>query len=129
PVPAEVYERAHTLGLTGAAGEQRVRVPTWSRSSPSQSFQVDHAIELQVTPDAWRDQFDNMFNYELLDQGANSRAGPRLKGAINAERAIQVAFDPSAATRVLIFDDVQLGDGTPGERWLPEEIQSGEQLD
>jgi hypothetical protein len=70
-----------------------------------------------------------MYYYELLDQGANSRSGTRLKGAIAAERAIQVAFDPSAEHRVLIFDDVQLGGGTPGERWLPEDIQSGEQLD
>jgi hypothetical protein len=127
-IPAEVYERGHALGLTGEPGERRVRVPDWSRTR-STPMEVDHIIELQVAPGSLRDAFDHVDNYELLDRTANGNAGRQLQRNIAAERAIQVAFDPSAAKRVLIFDQVELDGGQPGERWRSEEIRRGDQLD
>jgi hypothetical protein len=90
---------------------------------------VDHIVELQVTPDFMRDYFNSMDNYELLDRTSNGTSGSLLGGNIAAERAKQVAFDPSAKDRVLLFDEVQLDGGTAGERWSVEAIRAGEQLD
>jgi hypothetical protein len=125
-----VYERGHLLGFTGEGGEKRIRVPNWSRDAiNSIEMQVDHIIELQLTPDFMREEFDSIFNWELLDAKSNQASGNLLKNSIAAERAKQVAFDPTAASRILKFDDVKLDGGTPGQRWEPDELRAGEQLD
>ena len=128
-IPAEVYERGHRLGLTGRAGEERIRVPDWTRGRRSVFLQVDHIIELQVTPASMRGIFDDVDNYELLDQTSNVASRNRLVGNIDRERAIQEAFDPSAKGRRLYFDRVELDGGQPGLRWTSEEIRRGDQLD
>ncbi len=56
PIPASVYERGHALGLAGEIGERRIRVPDWSRTEESIPMQVDHIVELQVTPAAMREE-------------------------------------------------------------------------
>ena len=127
-IPYSVYERGQALGFTGESGERRIRVPDWSRTK-SIPMEVDHIIELQVTPASMRSDFDSMANYELLDRPSNGTAGPLLAGNIAEERAKQVAFDPSAANRILLFDDITLDGGTAGERWSSEELRAGEQLD
>ena len=76
-----------------------------------------------------RDYFNSIANFELLDRAANGSSGPLLANNIAAERAIQVAFDPSAAGKILTFDQVVLDGGSAGERWLVDEIRGGEQLD
>ena len=76
-----------------------------------------------------RAEFNSVSNFELLDRGANGTSGPLLSGNIRQERAQQVAFDPSAANRVLRFDQVVLDGGITGVRWSVEEIRAGEQLD
>jgi Domain of unknown function (DUF4157) len=137
-IPAEVYERGHKLGLTGEEGENRIRVPDWTRTrgprvdrpkAPEVKIAVDHKIELQVTPASMRDAFDSVDNYELLTETANVASRNRIRANINAERAKQVACDSSKKDQVLTFDRVELGDGQPAERWTSEEIRSGEQLD
>lgn len=127
-IPSCVYERGHALGFTGAAGERRVRVPNWSRMR-STSMEVDHIIELQLTPSAMRSDFNSLANMELLDETSNGNSGKQIQLNVAAERARQVAFDPTAANRVLRFDAVTLEGGTPGERWSVDEIRAGEQLD
>lgn len=127
-IPSEIYERGHALGLTGEAGERLIRLPNWSRAR-STPMEVDHIIELQVTPAGMRDAFDVVDNYELLDRSANGTSGPRLRANIARERAIQVAHDPTAAPRVLVFDRVEPDSGQDGERWSSEEIRAGAQLD
>jgi hypothetical protein len=92
-------------------------------------MQVDHIIELQVAPASMREEFDSIFNYELLDRQSNEDSGRLLQTNIAAERARKVACDPSAAGRVLVFDSVQLDSGTPGERWSSDEVRTGKQLD
>ena len=128
-IPAEVYERGHRLGFTGEEGEQRIRIPDWARTKASIPMEVDHVIELQVTPAALREKFDTIDNYELLDRTANGTSGPRLRGNIATERQKQEAFDPSLKGQILLFDQVQLDGGTAGQRWGVEEIRSGAQLD
>ena len=127
-VPSDVYERGHALGLTGEAGERRIRVPDWSRTR-STPMEVDHIVELQVAPPDLRDAFDAVDNYELLDRTANGTSGRQLRINIARERAIQVAYDPTAATRVLVSERVELSEDQDGERWSSEEIRAGEQLD
>ncbi len=128
-IPAEVYERGHQLGLTGEEGERRIRVPNWSPGGKPMSMEVDHIIELQVAPPTFMNYFNSMANYELLDRRANGTAGPLLRANIAAERAKQVAYDPSAATRILLFDAVVIDGGSPGERWTSDDVRSGAQLD
>ncbi len=127
-IPSYVYERGHKLGFVGENGERRIRVPDWSRTK-SVSMEVDHIIELQVTPTSMRDDFNSMENYELLDRISNGTSGPLIQSNILAERQKQIAFDPSAKDRVLLFDEVTLDSGSPGERWGADEIRAGEHLD
>ena len=93
------------------------------------NIEVDHIIELQVTPASMRDAFDSVDNYELLTETANVASRNRIRASIEKERAEQVACDPSKKDQVLTFDQVELGGGQRAERWTSEEIRSGEQLD
>ena len=88
-------------------------MPDWTRGRRIVFLQVDH-IELQVTPASMRGIFDDVDNYELLDQTSNVASRNRLVGNIDRERAIQEAFDPSAKGRRLYFDRVELDGGEPG---------------
>jgi hypothetical protein len=45
-----------------------------------------------------REEFNSVWNYELLDRISNGTSGPLLAGNIAAERAKQVAFDPTGRT-------------------------------
>lgn len=128
-IPAEVWERGHSLGLTGEKGEERIAIPDWSRETKHIAMEVDHIVELQLTPERYRAVFDDVDYYELLDRTANGSAGPRLRGNVAAERAKQEAFDPSLIGQVIPFDKVELDGGGTGQRWGVEEIRSGEQLD
>jgi len=127
-IPAEVYERGHRLGFVGEEGERRIRVPNWSRTK-SVPMQVDHVIELQVTPPDKRDFFNSMANFELLDEPSNTSSGRLLQQNIADERKKQEAADPSLVGKVILFDSVQMDGGSPGERWNSDEIRAGEQLD
>ena len=128
-IPFEVLDRGHRLGLSGEQGEKRIRVPDWSRRAPMK-MEVDHVIELQVAPPGQREEFDSMANYELLDRATNGRVGPKIRANIAAGRARQVAYDPSAATRILVFDRIDVEEGSPlGERWSSDELIEGAQLD
>jgi hypothetical protein len=130
PLPAEVYARGHALGLQGKPGERRIRIPDWTKLGSPVSMEVDHIVELQVTPPPMRSEFDSIFNYELLDRDSNGKVGPRLNRNIRRERARQEAFDPTTIGKVLKFEAVEVeGAGPPGLRWLKEELHRGEQLD
>jgi hypothetical protein len=119
------FERGRALGLS----RRDILRPRWTHLNNSVPTDVDHIIELQVTPQAMRAVYDAFENYELLDQSSNSSAGARLEGNIAAERAKQAAFDPAAATATLTFDQVELDGGSAAERWTSDEIQKGEHLD
>jgi hypothetical protein len=128
-IPRSVYDRGHALGLTGEAGEALIRIPNWTPTGASSPMEVDHIIELQVTPAPQREIYDHMDFYELLDRSSNGNSGNVLRANIAAERAIQEAFDPTAKNRVLKFDAVGIKGGIDGERWTLNQIQTGKQLD
>jgi len=65
-------------------------------------FQVGHIIELQVTPASMREEFNSVFNYELLDAASNQSSGPTMAASMAAERAMQVAHDPTAGAEFRI---------------------------
>lgn len=92
-------------------------------------MEVDHIIELQVTQGPQREIYDHIDYYELLDRTANGNSGNVLRANIADERRKQVAFDPTLANKVLIFDGVGVKGGISGERWTLDEIQTGKQLD
>jgi len=127
-IPASVYERGHQLGFSGGDGERRIRVPNWSRRGNT-PMEVDHIIELQVTPPSMRNEFNSASNFELLDRAANGSAGPLMAQNIAQDRAQQVAADPAAANQVLRFDQVVIDGGSVGQRWSIDEIRAGEHLD
>jgi hypothetical protein len=127
-ISQEIYEKGHALGLTGEKGEELIRIPNWTPTGARSPMEVDHIIELQVTPPP-REYYDHIDFYELLDRSANGNSGNVLRANIAEERAKQVAFDPTAANRVLKFDAVGIKGGIDGERWTLDEIQAGEQLD
>lgn len=127
-IPQSVYDRGHALGLTSSAGEELIRIPDWTPTGAKSPMEVDHIIELQVTP-APREYYDHIDFYELLDRLANGNSGNVLRANIAEERAKQVAFDPSAANRILKFDAVGIKGGISGQRWTLDEIQAGKQLD
>jgi hypothetical protein len=127
-ISQEIYEKGHALGLTGEKGEELIRIPNWTPTGARSPMEVDHIIELQVTPPP-REYYDHIDFYELLDRSANGNSGNVLRANIAEERAKQVAFDPTAANRVLKFDAVGIKGGINGERWTLDEIQAGEQLD
>lgn len=126
-IPSGVYDRGHRMGFVGEEGERRIRVPNWSRTGPK-AMEVDHIIELQVTPQSMRALYNEPDNFELLDRAANGSSGPQLSANIAAERAIQVAYDPALANQVIRFDSVVMAGGFDGERWSIDAIRAGQQL-
>lgn len=122
-----VYEEGLRLGID----PKRILRPNWSRDNPRTPMEVDHMVELQVLPkaqvDAWGDSF---VNYELLDRLANGLSGGILQTNIRAERLrlMLETEDPTWATRVLKFTQVRVQPGPDGQRWLAEEIRSGDHL-
>lgn len=123
----ETYDRGISMGLS----EARLFRPNWSRDRYPIEMQVDHIVELQVTPRAERGLWNSAVNYELLDQPTNGRSGPRLRGNIARERRRLVALTGNAAWATLpLRFTVLIVEGSPmGERWQDDEIRLGEHLD
>lgn len=126
-MPWEVWERGDRLGLT----ERQILRPNWSRDRLGTGMDVDHIVELQVTPNHERDIWNEIQNYELLDSSSNSSSGTKLDSNIAAERRrlVTVTKDPSYLFRPLVFNKIQPSSGQSGERWLFDDIRSGQHLD
>ena len=129
------------LGLTEDDAE-RLRTlvyrPNWDRHDRRHRdrFEVDHLIELQVavrsaTEAADLLEFDDFWNYELLDRAANGSAGPRLAQNIIRERQrlVTATGNPLWMTCMLVFTRVEPEVGPSGERWSAEEIEHGLHID
>jgi hypothetical protein len=131
PIHPKVWERGHALGFTGERGENRMAAPNWSRTSKEGTvkMEVDHVVELQLTPFFMRDIFNGVDYYELLDRDSNDASGKAIRKSLAEERSKQVVFNPSSVNDIFPIDDVVLGEGAPGQRWLIDEIRNGEQLD
>jgi len=123
---AATYARGQALGLD----PPDILRPPWTRLGNSIPTEVDHIIELQVTPAAQRGVYDAFQNLELLDAGSNESAGSRLQQNIARERAQQAAFDPALATAPLVFERVERDGGNPpAVVWPAIDVANGEHLD
>lgn len=123
----EVYDRGVRLGLA----ENRIFRPNWTSAPVRMDMQVDHIVELQVTPAAEVALWDSFVNYELLDGPSNAASGSILMNNIQAERARLAATtgNPGWLVMPLVFTHVLVSAGTPGQRWSADEIRRGDHLD
>jgi len=94
-------------------------------------MEVDHKVELQVTPPGEEGIWDSFSNYELLDEDSNRRCGSQLRAniAVERRRLALITGDPTWLVRPLIFDEVIADEGTSGERWKEDDITLGHQID
>jgi hypothetical protein len=123
----KVYEAGLRMGLT----RERVLRPDWSRDVRYLPMQVDHMVELQLTPNTEREiwnEFD--VNYELLGALSNALSGGEFQRNILEER-IRLSTetkDPTWMFRPLRFTRVVPAAGPLGQRWLKEEIGRGDHI-
>jgi hypothetical protein len=122
----EVYDEGVNLGLS----ENRIFRPDWAKRPVRMPMQVDHIVELQVTPSGETGIWDSFVNYELLDQPSNSSSGSQLRNNIAAERArlVLTTGNPAWSTLPLIFTRVIPTPGPRGDRWSAEEIGRGDHI-
>jgi hypothetical protein len=121
----EIWDRFEAMGMPPA---RRLR-PNWSRRMWFRfPMQVDHIIELQVCPPGEMAIWDSFANYELLDQASNGSSGPQLAANIRAERnrLVAVTGDFAWLVRDLVFTQLEVMAGEPGQRWQADEIQQGQ---
>ncbi|MET0622224.1 MAG: DUF4157 domain-containing protein [Pyrinomonadaceae bacterium] len=119
----EIWDKFERMGVN----ETRRKRPDWSKTVDRVQMQVDHIVELQVSPPGQEEIYDSVVNYELLDSASNGSSGSRLKSNIAAERArlAAVTRDPGWLTAPLVFTQLEVTPGGGGMRWLPDEIQDG----
>ena len=121
----EIWQEFETRGIEV---NRRLR-PNWSRAVERIALQVDHRVEFQLLNAANRTWGDTIANYELLDQPSNGSSGSTLRNNIQVERdrLATTTGDPTWLTRPITFTRLIVPPGpSPGERWLPDEIQQGE---
>jgi hypothetical protein len=127
-IPAAVYSRAASLGLSPEA----VIFPWWSRlGAHPEKMEVDHIIEMQVTPIGGEGRFDIMANYRLLDASSNGSAGSELAHNIQKMREVLAATtgDPAWLTRDITFEVVIAPDWRAAGFWTQGELIEGRHLD
>ncbi|HYO65815.1 MAG TPA: hypothetical protein VEU33_07010 [Archangium sp.] len=116
-------------GLALELSSRDILRPRWSRERMWPDMEVDHKLEMQVSPIGREAMFDEPWNYELLDDASNSDSGNELKNNIIAERRSLAAAtgDSSWLTRDLLFEAVIVqGTAGPAGRWSFEEVRDGE---
>jgi len=127
-IPTSVWRRAALLGIDA----QHVVIPYWSRTTPYDSkMQVDHVIEMQVTPIGHEGQFDNLATLRLLDASSNTSAGSQFDHNIRHLRdtlAGQTA-DQGWMYRDITFERIALAGLVILGLWTTEELIAGEYLD
>jgi hypothetical protein len=101
--------------------------PQWTKGQLWKDTQVDHVIEHQVATIHNETQFDEPWNFELLDQASNGSAGPSLDAAIARERSrlVSVTGDANWATCDLTFTILVPNSPTPTGRWSKDEVGDG----
>jgi uncharacterized protein DUF4157 len=115
------------LPYRGNLSRRDILRPRWSAAQFWPDMQVDHRIEMQVTPVGGEDAYDQPWNYELLDRRSNTSAGPRMAANIAQERRDLSAFyrDPSWMTRRLTFDRVIAEPESNSGRWSFAKVRDG----
>ena len=108
-----VFCRGRLMGKPsgGTLSRREVLRPTWDVSSNAwRGMEVDHQLEMQVSPIGGEASFDQRWNYWLLDADSNGQAGNMMKIFIQAERR-------DVNTRF------------PGQGWLTKDITRFHRLD
>ena len=120
------------MAVNALAEREHAGVDESAPASIARASEPHPALELQVVP--WEEVdtiWDNFGNYELLDQSSNASSGSQLRSNIEAERRrlAAVTGDLGWLARPLRFTQVTVDSGASGQRWLRDEIRTGEHLD
>jgi hypothetical protein len=112
---------------------RQVLRPTWTAQRLFWAgMEVDHRIEMQVTPIGGEEIYDDLWNYELLDKATNGRSGGNLRSNITRERARLAAItgDQTWNTRdILRFHRVVAQPpAINAGRWTYEQVRDGEHI-
>jgi hypothetical protein len=128
-IPPPVWDRAQQLGLS----KDDVIFPFWSRTTIyDTSMQVDHLIEMQVTPIGREKQFDVMAYYRLMDASSNGGAGSELMNNIRKMRETLVTChngDPEWMNKKITFESVAPSSSNNPGIWTKEDLIAGEHLE
>ncbi|MEW6218548.1 MAG: DUF4157 domain-containing protein [Thermodesulfobacteriota bacterium] len=103
PVPVADADTVNvSLGGTPFSGPQsqllaRLKIPTWDRHGrqPTNGFQVDHIVELQVSGEHGTGVGNSIENMELLDQPSNSSSGAAIMTGIRTKVIAYLATLPA----------------------------------
>jgi len=127
-IPNSVWSRAANLGIS----RDDVITPYWSRTERlSGPMEVDHIIEMQVTPiNNWK-KFDTMAFYRLMDASKNGPAGPELDENIARMReALTECYqDQSWMYRLLRFEKVAASPTNRPDIWTKDDLVAGKHID
>lgn len=126
-LPDKVKQEAKKLGLT----QEDLILPYWSKKRIlSDRMQVDHIVEMQVTPIGREDEFDNMANYRLMEASENASVGSELAANIKKMRDALKALGGNVWLQCdLTFDRVATSGNKTPTTWTEEELKRGEQVE
>ncbi|HEY4943570.1 MAG TPA: DUF4157 domain-containing protein [Rhizomicrobium sp.] len=114
-----VMQKGRQMGLC----TDQILQPNWTRRGLEKT-NVDHIVEMQVTPIGNEAAFDQLPNYEVLDESDNKSAGSLLRWNIVYERGrlATLTGDPGWYTCDLTFTAVEPQAAVPAGRWNKDEI-------
>jgi hypothetical protein len=121
-----VFEEGRAMGLC----ERQILRPRWTRERLWPDTNVDHIIEHQVATIGNERQFDQPWNFELLDRDSNQEAGWQLDAAIVYERfRLWFLTDDERWLRCdMLFTAVDAARPAAAGRWSLREVGDGEHL-
>jgi hypothetical protein len=127
-IPASVWTRAAEMGLASLF----VVFPFWSQTAVyPEPMQVDHDIEMQVTPIGKEGKFDTPAHHRLMDAGSNVGAGAELLWNIvkMRETLVKCTNDQGWMYRRLVFERVAASTSNNPGIWSRDDLISGRHLD
>ena len=129
-IPPAVWNRANSLGLS----RDDVIFPYWSLTTKyekNKPMEVDHLIEMQVTPIGRESQFDTMFYYRLMDASSNGGAGAELMhNILKMREALAACYkDQGWMYRPIKFERVIASPSNNPGIWTQEDLIAGRHLD
>jgi hypothetical protein len=134
-IPTAVFSRAATMGLNplpnGDPNPFVIR-PYWSRSRDLREvMEVDHIIEMQVTPIGDEGRFDNMAHLRLMDASKNGGAGKELEWNIvkMRETLVNCTGDQGWMYRLITFERIAASTSNNPSIWTQDDLIAGRHLD
>lgn len=126
----EMQSYVSTEGRRMGLCERQILRPSWTLERLWPDTQVDHIIEHQTAPIGREAQFDEPWNFELLDQASNAASGRVLDSNILGERKRLVAATGNAAWAIcdLTFTQLVAPPAAPAGRWSAQDVGDGRHL-